>query len=169
MGIFIHGYPFTLSRNGYGKKLYPLTGMGTGGGWDWRRRGWVWSGSTRIHTLRVPSLSARAGPCTSQPPPPTSTPTTAWASSSPTHPIRGEIFRTDVVIVIQSLSLLRASLVCRISNCRNRNRNRNRNLIGMQVKNYKGKIPSKKRKNEVRLNCFLGLFCIGIGFQRKIS
>jgi hypothetical protein len=39
----------------------------------------------------------------------------------------------------------------------------------MQVTNCKEKIPSKERKNEVRLNCFLGLFCIGIWLQRKIS
>ena len=31
-GIFTRGYPFTLSGEGYGKKLYPLTGMGTGDG-----------------------------------------------------------------------------------------------------------------------------------------
>jgi hypothetical protein len=37
------------------------------------------------------------------------------------------------------------------------------------VTNCKGKIPSKKRKNEVRMNCFLGLFYIGIELQRKIS
>jgi hypothetical protein len=60
-----------------------------------------------------------------------------------------------------------STAACRISNCRNRNRNRN--LVGMQVTNYKGKIPSKERENKVRLNCFLGLFCIGIWLQRKIS
>jgi hypothetical protein len=32
MGIFTHGYPFILLGNGYGKKLYPLTGMGMGDG-----------------------------------------------------------------------------------------------------------------------------------------
>ena len=31
-GIFTRGYTFTLSGEGYGKKLYPLTGMGTGDG-----------------------------------------------------------------------------------------------------------------------------------------
>ena len=30
--FFTRGYPFTLSGEGYGKKLYPLTGMGTGDG-----------------------------------------------------------------------------------------------------------------------------------------
>jgi hypothetical protein len=39
----------------------------------------------------------------------------------------------------------------------------------MQVTNCKRKIHSKERKNEVRLNCFLRLFCIGIWLQRKIS
>jgi hypothetical protein len=39
----------------------------------------------------------------------------------------------------------------------------------MQVTNCKEKIPSKERKNEVRLNCFFELFCIGIWLQRKIS
>jgi hypothetical protein len=39
----------------------------------------------------------------------------------------------------------------------------------MQVKNCKGKHPSKERKNEVRLNYFLRVFCIGIWLQRKIS
>jgi hypothetical protein len=43
------------------------------------------------------------------------------------------------------------------------------NLRGMQVTNCKGKISSKERKNEVRLNYFLLLFCIGIWIQRKIS
>jgi hypothetical protein len=62
---------------------------------------------------------------------------------------------------------LRASLIRRISNCRNRNRNRN--LVGMQVTNCKGKNPSKERKNEVGLNYFLRMFCIGIWLQRKIS
>ena len=31
-GIFTRGYPFTLSGEGYGKKLYPLTGMGMSDG-----------------------------------------------------------------------------------------------------------------------------------------
>jgi hypothetical protein len=70
-------------------------------------------------------------------------------------------------VIHQQMFCLRASLIRRISNCRNRNRNRN--LIGMQVTNCKGKIPSKERKNEVRLNCFLELFCIGIWLQSKIS
>jgi hypothetical protein len=43
------------------------------------------------------------------------------------------------------------------------------NLVGMQVTNYKGKNLSKERNNKVRLNCFLGLFCIGIWLQRKSS
>jgi hypothetical protein len=63
--------------------------------------------------------------------------------------------------------ILRASLIHRILNCKNRNRNRN--MVGMQVTKCKGKIPSKERKNEVRLNCFLELFYIGIWLQRKIS
>ena len=29
-GTLTRGYPFTLSGEGYGKELYPLTGMGTG-------------------------------------------------------------------------------------------------------------------------------------------
>ena len=32
MGIFTRGYPFTLQGDGYGEKLYPLAGMGTGDG-----------------------------------------------------------------------------------------------------------------------------------------
>ena len=55
-GIFTRGYTFTLSGEGYGKKLYPLTGMGTGDGQDQDTRVRVWGGSTRTHTLRVPSL-----------------------------------------------------------------------------------------------------------------
>ena len=31
-GIFTHGYPLTLSGDGYEKKLCPLTGMGMGTG-----------------------------------------------------------------------------------------------------------------------------------------
>jgi hypothetical protein len=31
-GIFTRGYPFTLPGNMYGKKLYPLMGMGAGDG-----------------------------------------------------------------------------------------------------------------------------------------
>ena len=34
-GKFTHGYPFTLSGEGYGKILYPQKGMGTGDGQDW--------------------------------------------------------------------------------------------------------------------------------------
>ena len=56
MGIFTRGYPFPLSGNGYGKKLYPLAGMGTGDGSI--QMGWVrvWGGSTHAQTLRVPAL-----------------------------------------------------------------------------------------------------------------
>ena len=32
VGIFSRGYSFTLSGEGYGKKLYPITGMSTGDG-----------------------------------------------------------------------------------------------------------------------------------------
>jgi hypothetical protein len=37
------------------------------------------------------------------------------------------------------------------------------------VTNCKEKIPSKERKNKVRLNYFIGLVCIGIWLQRKTS
>ena len=60
-GIFTHGYPFTLSGEGYGKKLYPLTGMGTGDGQARDARVRVWGGSTRTHTLRVPPLRGMRG------------------------------------------------------------------------------------------------------------
>ena len=52
VGIFTRGYCFTLLGEGYGKKLYPLTGMGTGDGQARDTRVRVWGGSTRTHTLR---------------------------------------------------------------------------------------------------------------------
>ena len=55
-GIFTRGYPFTLLGQGYGKKLYPQKGMGTGDGKNWDGRVRVWGSSALTHTLRVPSL-----------------------------------------------------------------------------------------------------------------
>ena len=57
-GIFTRGYPFTLSGEGYGKKLYPPTGMGTGDGHARAERVRVWGASTRTHTPvgAIPSI-----------------------------------------------------------------------------------------------------------------
>lgn len=54
--FFTRGYPFTLSGDGYGEKVYPLTGMGTGDGQAQGRWVRVWGNSTRTQILRVPSL-----------------------------------------------------------------------------------------------------------------
>ena len=55
-GIFTRGYHFTLSGEGYGKKLNSLTRMDTGDGQARGAHVRVWGGSTRTHTLRLPSL-----------------------------------------------------------------------------------------------------------------
>jgi hypothetical protein len=71
----------------------------------------------------------------------------------------------ELICPFAYLAPLQASLIRRISDCRNRTMN----LVGMQVTNCKGKISLKERKNKVRLNWFLGLFCIGIWLQSNIS
>jgi hypothetical protein len=125
----------------------PATPLAAGGGGVLGRRGLVWKEITMAAILMFYLTCIRHSKCTC--------------------PDLGVVQVSDEMNFIGRGATFRASLIRRISNYRNRNINRN--LVGMQVTNCKENIPSKKRKNEVRLNCFLGLFCIGIWFQRKIS